>query len=67
LDPNPQIPQKRSVKVGTIHAKRINAQKALKTSMKTVVPKVAPPQKKKSPKFVKFQAILGAFYLTTKI
>jgi hypothetical protein len=29
-DPNPQIPQKRSVTVITIHAERINAQKSTK-------------------------------------
>jgi hypothetical protein len=40
-DPNPQIPQKRSATVVTIHSKRINAQKALKTANKKFGPKVA--------------------------
>jgi hypothetical protein len=59
LDPNPQIPQKRSVTVVTIHAEQINAQKALKLQRNKLC--------QKSPKFAKFQAILGAFYLATKI
>jgi hypothetical protein len=41
-DPNPQIPQKRSVIVATIHAERINAPKSTKNcNEKKIVPKVA--------------------------
>jgi hypothetical protein len=54
LDPNPQIPQKRSVTVVTIHAKKHYKLQRNKLCQK-------------SPKFAKFQAILGAFYLATKI
>jgi hypothetical protein len=59
-DPNPQIPQKRSVTVVTIYAERINAQKSTKNCKEKKLCQ-------KSPKFAKFQAILGAFYLATKI
>jgi hypothetical protein len=42
LDPNPQIPEKRSVTVVTIYAERVNAQKSTKNSpKKKYVPKVA--------------------------
>jgi hypothetical protein len=42
LDPNPQIPEKRSVTVVMIYAQRINAQKSTKNSAKKkYVPKVA--------------------------
>jgi hypothetical protein len=42
LDPNPQIPEKRSVTVVTIYAERVNAQKSTKNSAKKkYVPKVA--------------------------
>jgi hypothetical protein len=43
LDPNPQIPEKRSLTVVTIYAERVNAQKSSKNSAKKkFVPKVAP-------------------------
>jgi hypothetical protein len=41
LDPNHQIPQKRSVTLITIHADRINAQKSTKNCKEKCVPKVA--------------------------
>jgi hypothetical protein len=56
-DPNPQIPQKRSVTV--ITAERINAQKSTKNCKEKIGAESRPNWQ--------FQAILGAFYLATKI
>jgi hypothetical protein len=41
-DPNPQIPQKRSLTVVTIHAKRINAQKSIKNWKEKICAKIRP-------------------------
>jgi hypothetical protein len=59
-DPNPQIPQKRSVTVVTIYAERINAQKSNKNcANKKILPKVA--------QICEIWANLGTFHLATKI
>jgi hypothetical protein len=59
-DPNPQIPQKRSVTIVTKYALGIIAQMALQTLIRKKLCQ-------KSPKFAKFRLILGPFYLATKI
>jgi hypothetical protein len=59
-DPNPQIPHKK-IRYSSYNSRRTDkrAKKHLNLKQKKLC--------QKSPKFAKFQAILGAFYLATKI